>query len=624
MRCGGNAMRREEQASAAAHSNAPPQTLDPGPWSRRFGRRAYFTRSPKQKKGDEARPSEARRQPSPEPNCTEPNQSCARSCPTPMPAPAEQRRVKVGLLEAQRRPNRARPTLLLRVRPWAPLCRALRLKVYGLSWLARPARARAQQCKSELRRTRGCRPSSSATTIHLAPQPFSSASLRLVCPYASLGSDVPTAVAASFALALTVPFRSDHPLPLLGAPSFFVTTCLALGFFATRRSASLRAPHTGLEARTRPRSSGPTHVYGPTATRTATTMMQKTPPARPSRPSKSGPSSHKRRKSTSASDRPHDMDSDDDDDDEDEDEQDRFRHGGTDPSASHPGSRPSIQSRYRDDPSQPRRLHCLRRMHRRRNAPTASWSSNPPMSPPAQRPSAAYSTSATGYRPLSLPTSDLARQSASEYAAAASSLAQPTPYASSTYRDDALWTRRAWPSKISVPIPLSALTLSHQRSQNAAFRWMPTSADALSSDPTAGSYAPPPSASYLTAWTDATPDAARDMPMPLADLDTSSAVPASARPPSSLPLPNQDIFPFAPPNVDHTADYWLALDGRRSLWRLQLGRQYRSTCHQRQQRRAGPHSQASAFSPSSSDGLGGFLGNMHGSQNGRRFRRRCR
>lgn len=358
-------------------------------------------------------------------------------------------------------------------------------------------------------------------------------------------------------------------------------------------------------------------------------------------PSKSGPSSHKRRKSTSASDRPHDMDSDDDDDDdEDEDEQDRFRHGGTDPSASHPGSRPSIQSRYRDDPSQslappPSNLAdpasssawpsfasgplasppALPPAHASaQNAPTASWSSNPPMSPPAQRPSAAYSTSATGYRPLSLPTSDLARQSASEYAAAASSLAQPTPYASSTYRDDALWTAEHGHQNLRAD-PIVGADPVASTQPNAAFRWMPTSADALSSDPTAGSYAPPPSASYLTAWTDAAPDAARDLPMPLADLDTSSAVPASARPPSSLPLPNQDIFPFAPPNVDHTADYGWLFDGvdpfGGSNWGGSIGRPATSGSNAR-----GPHSQASAFSPSSSDGLGGFLGNMHGSQNG--------
>lgn len=103
--------------------------------------------------------------------------------------------------------------------------------------------------------------------------------------------------------------------------------------------------------------------------------------------------------------------------------------------------------------------------------------------------------------------------------------------------------------------------------------------------------------------------------MSLTDLDANSAMLNAAKPPSALPLPNQDIFPFAPPNIDHTADFGWLFDGvdpfGGSNWGGSIGRPTTTGSNAR-----GPHSQTSAFSPSSSDGLGGFLGNIHGSQNG--------
>lgn len=103
--------------------------------------------------------------------------------------------------------------------------------------------------------------------------------------------------------------------------------------------------------------------------------------------------------------------------------------------------------------------------------------------------------------------------------------------------------------------------------------------------------------------------------MPLSELDPNSAFANPAKPPSTLPLPNQDIFPFAPANIDHTADFGWLFDGvdpfGGSNWGGSAGRPATTGSNAR-----GPQSQASAFSPSSSDGLGGFLGNMHGSQNG--------
>ncbi len=95
--------------------------------------------------------------------------------------------------------------------------------------------------------------------------------------------------------------------------------------------------------------------------------------------------------------------------------------------------------------------------------------------------------------------------------------------------------------------------------------------------------------------------------MPLTDLDTTAAASNPAKPPSALPPPNQDIFPFAPPNIDHTADYGWLFDGvdpfGGSNWGGSMGRASIAGSNAR-----GAQSQASAFSPSSSDGLGGFLG----------------
>lgn len=145
---------------------------------------------------------------------------------------------------------------------------------------------------------------------------------------------------------------------------------------------------------------------------------------------------------------------------------------------------------------------------------------------------------------------------------------------------------------------------------------MPTPGDTLQSDQNAGSYAPNPSASYMSAWNEAMNEAPRpDMAMSMGDLDTTGVVANPARPPSTLPLPNHDIFPFAPPTIDHTADYGWLFDGvdpfGGSNWGGSMGRPPTAGSNTR-----GPQSQTSGFSPSSSDGLGGFLGNMHGSQNG--------
>lgn len=192
----------------------------------------------------------------------------------------------------------------------------------------------------------------------------------------------------------------------------------------------------------------------------------------------------------------------------------------------------------------------------------------------------------------------------------------PSSYPPTSYRNDSIWGDTSSNANVRADPSVGVDPAAAAGQANGPFRWMP--GEPVPSDPTAGSYAPPPSASYMTAWNEASQEASRqDAAMPLTDLDATSAVPIAARHPSALPIPNQnqDIFPFAPPNIDHTADYGWLFDGvdpfGGSNWGGSMGRAPTTGSNTR-----GPQSQTSGFSPSSSDGLGGFLGNMHGSQNG--------
>lgn len=193
------------------------------------------------------------------------------------------------------------------------------------------------------------------------------------------------------------------------------------------------------------------------------------------------------------------------------------------------------------------------------------------------------------------------------------SSANPASYPPPSYRNEAIWAGAS-----SQPLPRSNNAAGNDAAAPAAqadspFRWMP--GDPISNDSTTGSYAPPPSVSYMAAWNEDT--ARQDVPMPLAEIDTTAATAAASgpRPPSTFQPPNQDIFPFAPPIVDHTAEFDWLFDGvdpfGGSNWGGSMSRGPTASSNAR-----GPHSQTSGFSPSSSDGISGFLGNVHGSQNG--------
>lgn len=247
----------------------------------------------------------------------------------------------------------------------------------------------------------------------------------------------------------------------------------------------------------------------------------------------------------------------------------------------------------------------------------AAWSNNPPMSPPATRPLHAYPADTSSYRSAAADAPHDAKPSVSGFATQTPSTPNHAAYPPPPYRNESIWPdASAQPDLRSeyVQNNHSAATAAAADAQAAApFRWIPGAS--TSSHPSAGSYAPPPSASYMAAWNDASRDATRpDAAMPLADLDPPAAIPAVARPPSTLPPPNQDIFPFAPPIVDHTADFGWLFDGVDPFGGSNFGGSVgRATTAGSNAR--GPHSQTSAFSPSSSDGLGGFLGNIHGSHN---------
>ncbi|SNX87338.1 related to C2H2 zinc finger protein [Melanopsichium pennsylvanicum] len=229
-----------------------------------------------------------------------------------------------------------------------------------------------------------------------------------------------------------------------------------------------------------------------------------------------------------------------------------------------------------------------------------AWPSNTPMSPPTSRLTNSYAAPSSPYRSASVASASDARF-------------LPADFTSASYRSDSVWGDASSHPGLR-PGPVASADPAAAASQdNAPFRWMP--GDPITNEPSAGSYAPPPSASYMTAWHEAQDTTRQDVAMPLIDLETTAAATSTARLPSALPLPNQDIFPFAPPIMDHTADYGWLFDGvdpfGGSNWGGSVGRAPTAGSNPR-----GPQSQTSGFSPSSSDGLGGFLGNMHGSQNG--------
>ena len=152
---------------------------------------------------------------------------------------------------------------------------------------------------------------------------------------------------------------------------------------------------------------------------------------------------------------------------------------------------------------------------------------------------------------------------------------------------------------------------STQASRGAAgtdttsFRWLPP--DDIPNEGS-GSYAPPPSGSYYSAWT----DPSSSIPSGAATGAAASTSSLSKGPASyndQMPSANQDIFPFAPPTIDHTADYGWLFDGMDPFGSSSLPGLGK----------LGPprgQSQSSSFSPSSSDGLGGFLGNFSGTPTG--------
>ncbi|EPQ29966.1 uncharacterized protein PFL1_02638 [Pseudozyma flocculosa PF-1] len=163
-----------------------------------------------------------------------------------------------------------------------------------------------------------------------------------------------------------------------------------------------------------------------------------------------------------------------------------------------------------------------------------------------------------------------------------------------------------------------------------------------------GSYAPPPSGAYYAGWPEASgagagadvggsagpgtgpgdegqavasanQSSAVGMGAPAAGAAGTSGAPRQAASMAMPPLANHDIFPFAPPTIDHTADYGWLFDGMDPFGSSSafpgLGRFDASR----------GQSQASAgFSPSSSDGLGGFLGSFWRRLAERRQQRRRR
>lgn len=247
---------------------------------------------------------------------------------------------------------------------------------------------------------------------------------------------------------------------------------------------------------------------------------------------------------------------------------------------------------------------------------SSSWPGNPPASPPASRSTNAFAALPPDYRGGHVSSSNEGRAAPTEFEAHGSATTHSAANASASYRHSTVWGDAASHPNLRPP-PLVGDDPAVVASADSPFRWIQPSGDGIPHDPSAGSYAPPPSASYLTTWNDAGRDVSRsDVAIPLAELGTSGGAPAtSARPLSALPPPNQDIFPFAPPNIDHTADYGWLFDGvdpfGGSNWGNSISRTPTTGSNAR-----GPQSQTSAFSPSSSDGLGGFLGSMHGSQNG--------
>ncbi|KAJ1028299.1 hypothetical protein NDA13_003742 [Ustilago tritici] len=246
---------------------------------------------------------------------------------------------------------------------------------------------------------------------------------------------------------------------------------------------------------------------------------------------------------------------------------------------------------------------------------SSTWSSNPPMSPPTSRPAHNYGATASSYRAAQASSIDNVRPPSAEMGPNNAAHSNTTPYPASSYRNDSIWADDSAngnlrPDHIIGEEP-SATAQPHQ-----SFGWIATPRDTMPNNQSAGSYTPQPSASYMSAWNEAMNEAPRpEMAMSMGDLDTTNVVPNPARPLSALPPPDHDIFPFAPPMMDHAAHYGWLFDGvdpfGGSNWGGSIGRLPTAGSNAR-----GAQSQTSGFSPSSSDGLGGLLGNMHGSQNG--------
>ncbi|CBQ70847.1 related to C2H2 zinc finger protein [Sporisorium reilianum SRZ2] len=352
-------------------------------------------------------------------------------------------------------------------------------------------------------------------------------------------------------------------------------------------------------------------------------------PATTSSPSKPAATSNKRRKSAAASSssksgrqsKAHQQDDSeqDDDDDDDDDDESIHDHAARANHARNLAPQPTdfaqpqqaTSSSWTDLAAGP--AHASASAYG--TAPT--WSPHPPMSPPSSRPMRNYAPDSSSYRSAPANSRNDLRppMSAFDSQSASTSAANPAAYPPPSYRNEPVWAAASSQPNLRPNVVAGSGDPAAAAAQtDSPFRWMP--GDPIANDPAAGSYAPPPSASYMSAWNDASQDTTRpDVPMPLAEIDTAAAAAAGPRPPSTFQPPNQDIFPFAPPIVDHTADFGWLFDGVDPFGGSNFGgsmsRAPTASSHAR-----GPHSQTSGFSPSSSDGMGGFLGNVQGSQNG--------
>ncbi|PWZ01715.1 hypothetical protein BCV70DRAFT_158113 [Testicularia cyperi] len=248
-----------------------------------------------------------------------------------------------------------------------------------------------------------------------------------------------------------------------------------------------------------------------------------------------------------------------------------------------------------------------------RSATGASGNNDSIMSPPTHRPANTFTSATTAL--------GLSESLGSGGAYGQNSAVSSTSAQQHAFRNNADWNGSQASQHLLASDQGAATREATSSGSTAAaasgstpFRWMPP--DEAPQDSGAGSYAPPPSAAYFSSWNNATStgnntgrgDVHSALAAPLTDIDTATV---NSRNPSAFPMPNQDIFPFAPPVMDHTADYGWLFDGVDPFGGSTFGSLSRAGGSVR-----GPQSQTSGFSPSSSDGLGGFLGNFAGSNSG--------